>query len=48
MASGKPGAVQSASAYLKTLVEVDILKELKVGREKLFINPRLLQTLSIR
>jgi Fic family protein len=31
---------QTASVYLKTLVDVGILQELKIGREKLFIHPK--------
>ncbi|MBC8426932.1 Fic family protein [bacterium] len=37
---------QSASRYLKLLVEVDVLEERKVGREKLFVNPRLMELLT--
>jgi Fic family protein len=37
---------QSASTYLKTLVEAGLLEELQVGREKLFVNPALLAELS--
>lgn len=37
---------QAASAYLKALVSVDILKEVKVGRENLYINPSFLTLLS--
>ncbi len=33
---------QTASVYLKQLVEIGILKEIKVGREKLFIHPKLI------
>ena len=36
---------QTASVYLKQLVDIGLLKEMKAGREKLFINPQLLQTL---
>jgi len=36
---------QTASVYLKQLVDIGLLKEVKVGREKLFINPSLLQAL---
>ncbi len=39
---------QSASVYLKSLVEVGILREQKVGREKIFTNPALLHLLSDR
>lgn len=37
---------QSASVHLRTLVEIDLLQEIKVGREKLFLNPALLRALS--
>ncbi|NMG74743.1 Fic family protein [Aromatoleum diolicum] len=36
---------QTASIYLKQLADIGLLKEVKAGREKLFINPQLLQTL---
>ncbi len=36
---------QTASVYLKQLVAIGLLKEMKAGREKLFINPQLLHTL---
>jgi Fic family protein len=39
---------QSASLYLKALADIGILEERKVGREKLFINPALLNLLSDR
>jgi len=39
---------QSASTYLKTLVEIGLLEERTAGREKLFINPALLRVLSDR
>ncbi len=39
---------QSASVYLKSLVKVGILREQKVGREKIFTNPALLHLLSDR
>ena len=34
---------QTASAYLKQLVDIGVLEEMSVGREKLFINTRLVQ-----
>ena len=34
---------QTASTYLKQLVEIGVLEEMSVGREKLYINTRLLQ-----
>lgn len=37
---------QAASRYLKDLVELGVLKETKSGKEKLFINPKLMQLLS--
>lgn len=37
---------QTAAAYLRQLSEVGVLEELKVGREKLFINPRLMRLLT--
>lgn len=37
---------QTASTYLKQLVEIGVLEEMRVGREKLYINTRLLRELS--
>lgn len=37
---------QAASSYLKALVDVGVLKELQVGREKLFTHPKLMQLLT--
>jgi Fic family protein len=37
---------QTAAVYLKQLVNAGILEEVKVGREKLFINPRLMRLLT--
>ncbi|TXF13762.1 protein adenylyltransferase Fic [Pelomicrobium methylotrophicum] len=37
---------QTAAVYLKKLCAADVLREVKVGREKLFINPRLMQLLT--
>lgn len=37
---------QSASVYLKELVDIGVLEEKKVGREKLFINPQFLSLLA--
>lgn len=37
---------QTASAYLKQLVEIGVLEELSYGREKLYMNTRLLQELN--
>ncbi len=36
---------QTASVYLKQMVDIGILKEIKVGREKLFIHPKLISLL---
>lgn len=40
------GGRQAASRYLKQLDEIGVLKEMPVGREKLFIHPKLLQLLT--
>lgn len=37
---------QTASVYLKQLAEIGILKEIKVGREKLFVHPKLIQVIT--
>lgn len=37
---------QTAAVYLKKLVATGVLNEVKVGREKLFINPRLMRLLT--
>ena len=37
---------QAASRYLKELVEMGVLQEMAVGKEKLFIHPKLMQLLS--
>jgi len=37
---------QAASRYLKQLSEIGVLKEVVVGREKLFIHPKLVQLLT--
>ena len=37
---------QTASSYLKRLVEIDVLQEKTVGNEKLFLNPRLLHLMT--
>ncbi len=36
---------QTASVYLKQLADIGLLREAKAGREKLFINPALIETL---
>lgn len=40
------GHRQTASVYLKALVDIGILQEVKEGREKLFIHPKFLQLLT--
>jgi len=40
------GHRQTASVYLKTLVDIGVLKEEKVGREKLFIHPKYVRLLT--
>jgi len=40
------GHRQTASVYLKSLVENGVLREEKVGREKLFIHPKYMQLLT--
>jgi Fic family protein len=40
------GTRQSASRYLHGLVEAGVLREVRAGREKLFVNPRLLALLT--
>ena len=37
---------QAASRYLKELVGIDVLREVQVGKEKLFIHPKLMQLLT--
>jgi len=37
---------QAASRYLKQLVELGVLEEKPIGREKLFIHPKLLRLLT--
>jgi len=37
---------QAASEYLKELAEIGVLEEKKFGREKLFVNPRLMKLLT--
>ncbi len=37
---------QAASRYLKQLVEIGVLQEVTLGREKLFIHPKLMQLLT--
>ena len=40
------GNRQTASVYLKALVDIGVLKEEKVGREKLFIHPKYMRLLT--
>ena len=37
---------QSASRYLKELVAIGVLREMPVGKEKLFVHPKLMRLLS--
>jgi hypothetical protein len=37
---------QTAAVYLKRLAAAGVLEEVKVGRDKLFINPRLIRLLT--
>ena len=37
---------QTASVYLKQLTEIGVLKEMKVGRDKLFIHPKLISVIT--
>jgi len=36
---------QTASKYLKELVKIGVLREMTIGREKLFIHPKLMDLL---
>lgn len=36
---------QTASAYLKSLVEIGLLRKVEAGREKLFLHPKFLDLL---
>jgi Fic family protein len=38
---------QTASVYLKQLVEIGVLQEQQVGKEKLFVHPKLMQLMTI-
>jgi Fic family protein len=38
---------QTAAVYLKKLVEIGVLEEVKAGRERLFVNPRLMRLLTL-
>jgi len=37
---------QAVSRYLKSLVDVGVLNEISVGKEKIFIHPKLMKLLS--
>jgi len=37
---------QTASVYLKQLVEIGVLKEISIGREKLFVHPKLIRVIT--
>jgi Fic family protein len=37
---------QTAARYLKAMVEIGVLQERKVGREKIFVHPRLMDLLT--
>jgi Fic family protein len=37
---------QTASRYLKELVDIGVLREVQTGKERVFIHPRLMQLLS--
>ena len=38
---------QTASVYLKHLVDIGVLRELNVGKEKLFVHPKLMQLMTL-
>jgi hypothetical protein len=37
----------AAAVYLRQLAAIGVLEEVKVGREKLFVNPRLMRLLTV-
>ena len=37
---------QTASTYLKKLVDISVLQEIQHGKEKLFLHPKLMQLLT--
>ena len=37
---------QTASTYLKKLAEISVLEEHRLGKEKLFLHPKLMQLLT--
>ncbi|AGH42686.1 hypothetical protein [Paraglaciecola psychrophila] len=38
---------QTASVYLKQLVDIGVLQEQQVGKEKLFMHPKLMQLMTL-
>lgn len=46
LVDAKLGSRQAASRYLKQLVEIGVLQEVPVGREKLFLHPKLMKLLT--
>lgn len=38
---------QTASVYLKQLVDIGVLQEQQVGKEKLFVHPKLVQLITL-
>jgi Fic family protein len=38
---------QTASVYLKKLAEIGVLNEIQIGKEKLFIHPKLIQLMTL-
>jgi Fic family protein len=38
---------QTASVYLKQLAEIGVLQEQQVGKEKLFVHPKLMQLMTL-
>jgi Fic family protein len=38
---------QTASVYLKQLAQIGVLREISVGKEKLFVHPKLMQLMTI-
>lgn len=37
---------QTASVYLKQLADIGVLEELTIGKEKLFVHPKLMQLMT--
>lgn len=46
LVDAKLGSRQASSRYLKQLVEIGVLQEVPVGREKLFLHPKLMKLLT--